>query len=218
MDGIMEVHQKLFPRAEVSAISFILMLYCTIRSLYPHTDDVCLVDVTDEATEIGIVRDGSLTYSTHIPFGMFSLAREISAVSGVPLHEALGYLRAANTEGVKANLPQSTHSDLDQIFKAYVDKLAGLLNETGDSLSIPKRIFLHVEASFSPLFSFLVTRASKFATKIDHSVISLSTEITSKEHFNLLRKQIGDYAFDTALLLNAEFFHKEKHCLDLDYS
>lgn len=218
MDGILEVQQKLFPRAEVRALSFILMLYCTVRALHPHTDDFCLIDITDEATEIGIVRDGSLTYSTHIPFGMFSLAREISNVSKVPLHEALGYLRVSNVESVKQYLPNSAHDQIDTIFKAYIDKVTELINETGDSLSIPKKVLVHVEASFSPLFEFLVGRASKLATRVDHTVLSLADEIVSHKHRQAVSKHVGDYSNDTALLLNAEFFHKEKHCLDLDYS
>jgi cell division ATPase FtsA len=62
IDSLTEIHQKLFPSAKLESMSFILMFYCVIRSLYPHTDDVCLVDITDEASEIGIVRDGSLKY------------------------------------------------------------------------------------------------------------------------------------------------------------
>lgn len=218
MDGINEVHEKLFPKANVEAMSFILMLYCTIRSLYPHTDDVCLVDITDEASELGIVRDGSLKYSTHVSFGMFSLAREISANCNIPLHEALGHLRAKDVSGVMKHLPETKLGEVSIIFDAYIERLAGLLNETGDSLSIPKKILLHVESSFSPLFSNLVARAAKSATKIDHIVTPISTEIISKKHKETLEKVIGEYSNDTALLLNAEFFHKQKHCLDFNYS
>lgn len=218
MDGITEVHEKLFPKANVEAMSFILMLYCTIRSLHPHTDDFCLVDVTDEATEIGIVRDGSLKYSTHIPFGMFSLAREISNICKIPLHEALGYLRAKDVNGVKQHLPESSYDEVTVIFDKYLEKLAGLLNETGDSLSIPKQVLLNVESSFEPLFSNLLSRAAKSATKIDHLITSISTDVIPSDHKAELKKHIGDYANDTALLLNAEFFHKQQHCLDFNYS
>ncbi len=218
MNGITEVHQKLFPKAKVEAMSFILMLYCTTRSLHPEIDDICLVDITDEASEIGIVRDGSLKYSTHIPFGMSSLAREISATCNIPLHEALGYLRSKDVAGIKQHLPESKHNDISIIFDAYIEKLAGLLNETGDTLSIPKQISLHVESSYDALFTNLISRAAKSATKIDHSVTSIAVEMIPAEHRQALKEHIGEYVNDTALLLNAEFFHKQKHCLDFNYS
>lgn len=218
IQGVEEMQQKLFANAKLEPMSFILMLYCTLRSLHPETDDVCLVDITDEASEIGIVRDGSLKYSTHTPFGIFSLAREISEIVNIPLGEALGYLRAKDISGVKQNIPEKHHDAITEVFDAYVQKLASLLNETGDSLSIPKRIFLHIESTFEPLFITVINRAARSATKIEHLVISISNEIIDKEYTQVLTEQIGDYRFDTALLLNAEFFHKQKHCLDFTYS
>lgn len=218
MDGIAEVQQKLFPKAEINALSFILMMYCTVRALKPHTDDFCLVDITDEATEIGVVRDGSLTYSTHISFGMFSLAREIANVSKIPIHEALGHLRASNIESLKQNLPASSHDNIDQIFKNYIQKVTDLLNETGDSLSIPKKVLLNVEASFSPMFEILISKSAKAATKVDHTIEPIAEQLISKKYKQMLQEQIPEYATDTALILNAEFFHKKDHCLDLDYS
>jgi cell division ATPase FtsA len=217
-NGVTEVQQKLFPGASIQSLSFVLMLYCTIRSLHPHTDDVCLVDITDEASEIGIIRDGSLKYSTHTPFGMFSLAREISEVANVPLHEAFGYLRAPSINAVKTKVPDNKHSEITLIFDAYIQKLTELLNETGDSLSIPKEILLHIEASSTELFTELLLRASKAATNVNHIVTSIADEIMPKEHYNDQKEQIGDYINDTALLLSAEFFHKQTHCLDFRYS
>lgn len=218
IDSLTEMQQKLFPNTKIEAMSFILMFYYTIRSLYPHTDDICLVDITDEASELGIIRDGSLTYSTHIPFGMFSLAREIAKISNITLHEALGYLRADDIAGVSKHLPEHNHPAVDAVFDAYIQKLAALFNETGDSLSIPKRMFIHVEASFEPLFRHLTTRAAKIATKIDPAIESFATNLIPQEQKTILREQIGDYIHDTALLLNAEFFHKEQRCLDFNCS
>ncbi len=218
MNGITEVQRKLFPVSKIKPMSFILMLYCSIRTIKPQIDDVCLADITDEASEIGVVRDGSLKYSTHMPFGMFTLAREISLAAKIPLTEAHGYLRAADIASVKAKLPESSHDQITEIFDKYVEKLAGLLNETGDSLSIPKKIYLHVETSYESLFTFLVERAARSATKIEHLVTSVSGEIVPKEQKEVLAEHIGESVNDTALLLSAEFFHTQKHCLDFNYS
>jgi hypothetical protein len=217
-EGLAEVQQKLFPAAPLQSLSFILMLYCMIRSLYPNTDDVCLVDITDEASELGVIRDGSLTYSTHTPFGLFSLAREMAEVSKVPLHEALSYLRAPDLAGVKTRLPAETHDEISFIFKAYTERLSSLLNETGDSLSIPKKVFLHVEDRYGDLFNSLLAEAAKSATKIDHTVTSIASDVLPSQHYREQKSRIGDYITDTALLLHAEFFHKQTNCLDFKYS
>jgi Tfp pilus assembly PilM family ATPase len=176
-----------------------------------------VVDITDEASEIGIIRDGSLTYSTHTPFGMFSLARELSNCCEIPLHEALGYLRAPTINEVMKHLPESRHEEIRLIFKAYTERLTELLKETGDSLSIPKKILLHVEASFVPLFSTLLSTATHRATRVDHLITPVSDLITDTKQRTAIKERLGDYAYDTALLLHAEFFHKQQHCLDFQY-
>ena len=70
-----------------------LVFYCVLRQLAPDTTEVCLIDITHEATEIGIVRDGILKYVTHVPFGTFTIARDIASLCKVPNEEALAYLR-----------------------------------------------------------------------------------------------------------------------------
>lgn len=217
-NGLLEMKQKLFPNATLERVSFILMLYCGVRHLYQNLDDVCLVDVTDEATEIGIVRDGSLRFSTHMSFGMFSLARELSAITNIPLTEALGHLRMKDIASIRTLFPESTHEDIDSLFTAYINKLATLFNETGDTLSIPKQIMLHIEDSFQPLFSYLLKKATHQATKIEHSILLMSDSINSQEQRERHVELIGDYTHDTSLFLHAEFFHKREHCLGFIYS
>lgn len=217
-DGLQEMKRKLFPGTTLERVSFILLLYCAVRHLHKNLDDVCLVDVTDEATEIGIVRDGSLKFSTHMSFGMFSLAREISVVTNIPLIEALGHLRSKDIVSIRNLFPEGKHPDIDRIFTAYCTKLASIFNETGDTLSIPKQIILHIEDSFQPLFSQLVKKAANQATKIEHSILLMSDSLTSKEQKEAYQSTVGDYVHDTSLLVHAEFFHKREHCLGFIYS
>ncbi len=217
IDELNDIQQKLFGDATPNTTSFILMLYCTVRQLFPHRDEVCLIDITDEATEIGIVRDGSLTYSTHTPFGLFSLAREISEVTKLPLHEALGHLKSSDMALLKESLTDVQKEEISEIFKSYIQNVADLFHETGDTLSIPKSVVVHTDQHFEPVFMDLIKKAAKKATKIEHTTLSLASEIKfirKDEEGNEIKKVMAN---DTALYLSAEFFHKEKHCLDFKY-
>lgn len=217
VDELDDIQNKLFTQAVPNTTSFILMLYCTVRHLFPHRDEVCLIDVTDEATEIGIVRDGSLTYSTHTPQGLFTVAREIAEITKLPMHEAYGHLKSNDMSMLKASLTDEQNEEVSEVLKSYTENVTALFHETGDTLSIPKTIIVNTDQYFEPVFMDLIQKAANKATKIEHTTISLANEINFVEKDNEGKEIKKVMANDTALYLSAEFFHKEKHCLDFKY-
>jgi hypothetical protein len=217
IDALEETQDKLFPETSMRKLSFILMLFTVTKELMAKTYDLCLVDVTYEATEIGIVRDGILTYCTHAPFGSFSLAREISSVTNVPLHEAFGYLHTEKPYSFMVSLSKSQRDEIDMVFDAYTDRISQLFKETGDELSIPKQISLHADLKSETLFMDLVERAAKRAIKTEPYVTAISNEIIKQAYQNDLDTTQIKLPTDTALLLSAQFFHKQPNHRAFEY-
>lgn len=218
MTEIYEVISKLFPSTQVQATSFMLLLYSVIRSIHSEIDDVCLIDITDEASEVGIVRDGSLTYTTHTPFGIVSLAREIAEIADIPLSEALGHTKAASVKDLLDLFPKTKQSHLQKMVDAYVARLANLFNETGDSLSIPKKVFVHIEHTYAALFESFVLEATKKANNIDHTIVLLSEEASVIKLTKQLSDPVQKYQTDTALLLNTKFAQDRNNHASLLYT
>ncbi|MFT7644405.1 MAG: hypothetical protein ACI9BF_000048 [Candidatus Paceibacteria bacterium] len=217
VDAIDEMHEKLFVQSELKKVSFILLLFCITRELLSKKHDVCLVDITYEATEIGVIRDGILKYSTHTPFGSFSLAREISSITGAPLIEAFGYLHTEKPYSFTKTLTESKKKAIDTIFEAYIDRVASLFRETGDSLSIPRRISLHADLNSEMLFLDLIEKAAKRSTKVAPNITLISNELINQTH-DLTKNNTKDISStDTALLLSAQFFHIQSKHQTFDY-
>jgi hypothetical protein len=208
IDAINELQQKLFPAAKAKQISFILLMHILNSHLFPYRPDTCLVDVTYEATEIGIVRDGILTYCTHTPFGSFSLAREISSITTVPLHGAFAYWHEEKPYGFMERVTAGQRSDIERAFAAYADQVSALFTETGDALSIPKRIALHTDNKTEPLFLDLITKAAEKNLKRTARVESLTSELIARATKMEETNQAAPDYRDTAMLLSAQFFHK----------
>ncbi|MCA9360364.1 hypothetical protein H6785_03265 [Candidatus Nomurabacteria bacterium] len=210
IDAMDEIHDKLFAKADNRRLSFILMLYTMTKELLNQNYDVCLVDVTYEATEIGVVRDGILTYCTHTPFGSFSLAREIAQIVKIPLHEAFGYLHTEKPFAFLASLNEKQKVDVELVFEAYIEKITELFKETGDSLSIPKRISLHTDIKSEPLFTDLIGKAVTRNLKTSPIITTISSKIIDlcykDQTENSSQKNVPP---DTALLLSAQFFHNK---------
>ena len=218
VDELEKLNQKLFSSIDMRVLSYMIGFYIVSEDLLPVTFDKCLVDVTYEATEIGIVREGSLRYATHTPFGSFSLAREISTVTGLPLHEAFQHLHDENFDHFLTTLSEEQREGVGKIFESYTEKLAELFRETGDELSIPKQILLHADLRSEPILRTMVENAAKRVLKAD-PVITTATPAILKTAFPNLLKSTPEKSttLDTGMLLSALFFHKQGSTPSFDY-
>jgi cell division ATPase FtsA len=208
LDALTETTEKIHPGVEHRRLSFILMSFAAMRDMLPALYEIGLVDITYEATELGIVRDGSLQHSTHTAFGSFSLAREIAAVLDVPLSEAFGYIHHPEPLTFLDTLSESKKAEVESVFEAYIEQLSTLFQETGDELTIPKTIALHADLKSEPFFLGLVEKAAKRTTKTAPHITLVTKEILNQSFDNKATKEFFAHSSDTALLLSAMFFHK----------
>lgn len=197
LSALTEAVDKVIPDSTVKTSTFMFAYYQTLASLYPDTSEICLIDITAEATELGIVRDGALRYVTHMPYGTYTLAREIAGLCAIPKEEALGYIRS-DTVDVTTALSEAKLTELEAIVGAYEEKLSDLFSRTGDTLAIPKTLFVHTDSATESFFKQRIAAATSKPHKSDHAIHF----ITSK-----LFENPGN--FDSALLLSAYVFHKK---------
>jgi hypothetical protein len=216
IDHIDELQKKLLPDTLSKKTSYILGFYCVARDLYPDTLDTCLVHITYEATEIGIVRDGSLLYSTHTPFGSFSLAREITNITSVPLYEAFKYLHEDDPFSFMRQLSEEKRNEIEQVFEVYTEQVAALFRQTGDDLSIPKKVLLHVDLESEKFFSPIIEKAARRCLKSDPLI-----KLVTPNLFEYLTHEESahkpEVLTDTAMLVSAHFFHTGDHLRFFEY-
>ena len=213
-DAIGDIKQKVFKQASLERYSFMLMFHCIIRELYNQLSEYCLIDITYEATEIGVVRGGILRYCTHTPIGISTLARTLATVLKVPLEEAHSFLKEPYHTRAMETLSDSKRAEVSVIFDEYQNNLAKLFNETGDKLSIPKILFMHGDHLTEAFFSTQLEAAAKKATATSHVVHGVSSELLTKNFSADERKALLTVSSDTAMLVAAQFFHKQHHCND----
>lgn len=211
-DHINELRHKIFANTPIHKLSYILALYSVAQDLVPEQHEICLVDITYEATEIGIVRDGSLKYSTHTPFGAFSLAREIAQVTSVPLYEAFQYLHSTEPLAFMDTLPARQKEEIESIFEAYTQRIADLFAETGDDLSIPKQIYLHTDFQSEPFFKKIIAVAGTRTLKSSPEVTTITPLIVER-----VNRVAGNQNSDTAMLVSAMFFHTQNTRRSFEY-
>lgn len=202
LEAINEGKDKVLPRTDMHVYSFMLVFYCVLKKMAPDTKEVCLIDVTSEATEIGIIRDGILRYVTHAPFGIHTIARDISTLCNITFEESLSFIRGEIE--LENTLKPAVLAELEAIVETYEQQMAELFKRTGDQLAIPRPLFIHTDERNEKFFGDHIKKAASIATKADHGVHLVTQKLLNDTGSS-----------DTALLLSAHFFHKMHECDDL---
>ncbi len=207
--AIEDLRQRMFTKTKLERYSAMLVFHSTIKDLYPDMTEYCLVDLTYEATELAIVRDGVLQYTTYTPLGINTLVRNLAARLNTPEGDASTLLKRAYDADSLETLSAKEKETVSLLMKEYQDALEVLFHETGDSLAIPKILFLHSSYLHERFFDDYIAAAAKTATSSAHTVHTLShdlmlTQFTGEQKIDLLKRGI-----DTGALMSAQFFHKQ---------
>jgi hypothetical protein len=197
---------KVLPKADGQTHSFMYTYYDTLRHMNPDTSEACLIDITSEATEIGIIREGVLTHVTHIAFGTFSIAREIAALCNIPQEEAYIYIKGGRNF-VETKLTEAKKAELQVILDAYEEKVTQLFTHTGDSLAIPKTLFIHCDSETEEFYISQIEKAAYKTTGIKHTAHPVTSMLFKEAETK-----------DTALLLSAYRFHRNNSALGDTYT
>lgn len=205
LTALTDLQNKTFPRASQTARSFMMAYYKVITAMYPEWQEYCLIDITFEATEIGVVREGVLRYCTHTPTGVYSLARELSHVTGVPLEESVGKILHQELTEPATNPGEATTT---AVHTSYEQLVADLFRETGDTLSLPKTILLHSTLPNEDYFIERISAAAAAVTSGKHRVVSISHDILHMYYPEAKHSQIHT-RHDTSVLVSAQHFHLE---------
>jgi len=210
-ENVESMKQKMLRSSKLSQFSSMLTFYTAINQLSHAYQNFCLINITFEATELGIARGGVLTYTTYMNTGTFSIAREIADILLVPLSEAHAYLSSPSLDDFIKPYTDKQKESVEQVVVNYREKLTALFKETGDSLSIPHKIFIHGNLETEAFFNEHVAKAAKANTRLEHAVYNVTNELLTKNYTAEELAEIKKRPDDTALLISAQFFHTREN-------
>lgn len=197
LEMLREARDKYLPGTDLDADSFISLFYRTVSALAPKITDCSIVTIGDGATEFMTVRDG-LPQDTHfMPIGLDHVAQEISKTVGLLPHEAKNMTKQG-TEVSLAVGGEAKKQAVKDALMSFETELTSLFRKTGDSLALPKPIFLQTERDHEGFFASMVERVAKMVTGTQHTVHPVTSEFFAH----------GDIK-DASLLSLAFSFHKK---------
>lgn len=179
-DVITEAHEKVLPGTKLHINSFMAQFYRYLRQTQPALGDLSLIDVSAEATELSVIRDGIIMHTTHVTNGFNILARGLVETCNITEEEAVGVLRH-QYRTYTADLPESQK----KLFSAHESALTGVLDtffvQTGEALALPKMLFLHADPYLEPVLKPYFLSAVQSATGIEPQIQETTNQITTAE-------------------------------------
>lgn len=204
LETVHEVQEKILTDTQLSAHTFMLVNYCIMRDIIPETESLCIVDVTGESTEVGIVEEGVLRESRHAPYGSHTLLRDVAKKANSTGEHALSLLRAY----ADGTLSDDERTRIEGYLKPYNEALSEVFSTLHKHHSIPTMLSV---TALSQLDAFFRAHVPVIAQEISNSEETIAE--ASQAAFEGLSE--GDDP-DIFIALASRFFHKLHGCGQID--
>ncbi len=200
LEAVREVEEKIFPDTSIRSHTFLLVLYCVLRELFPEHTALTLIHVTGESTEFGIVENDTLTESISIPQGLNTLVRSLMSGTEQDAKEIYSELTLYHEHG----LSPSREKEIETGLKQYTEALTEKLKEHTFARRFPKEAFVLAPLTFTELFKDVLTPFVKTELNIQSEIISFKEE-------TLNMTTLSDIE-DVNISIASRFFHKLHRC------
>ena len=200
-DSIIEVQEKLYPDSETKIHTYMLIMYCTLRDVLTDFDSLCIIDITGEAVECGLVEGGLIIQNIYIHSGTSTFLRAAVKSTGRPVADIKTAVQNFDDNSLGSK-------KLDELVQKYIELYASELVKIMQKKVIPKDIVITADRSYEVLFTYIFEEAFKIAA---------NKKLKIKAIDEVLKEEIATgINEDVYLVIEAYFFHKLHGCMDLE--
>jgi cell division ATPase FtsA len=159
-----QVVSKTFNIKDIWCHSLSLALFTVIRDMFPQKEDFIHIDISEEITDVSIVKDGIMTSCASIPFGRNNFIRELSTVLKVPADVADSMMNMHCTKSNDDLATLKLSVAMDKAATSWLLKIFEILEGFKEKIYVPESIFLVVN---NDLTSFLRDKLQKHDFKVE---------------------------------------------------
>lgn len=194
IESVHEIQDKLFPKSRLHAHTSMLSMYSVLADLFPRTHSFCIVDVTAEATEFGIIEDDILIENTFIPVGTNKFLQSVMGKRERPLADIETMLRTFADKTVTAD------ADVTTALAEYSEAVKGGATSIRERRTFPNKIVVVAHEPFGDAFAGAVERGVRSALEKKPNLVAVNK--------HLIEEICHGTGGDVYLALAARFFHK----------
>jgi cell division ATPase FtsA len=162
---------KVFPVDDIWCHSQSLALFSVIRNLFPQKDDFIYLDISEEVTDISIVKDDILISNASISLGrndfLRSLAKNLKVTEGV----ADSMIRMSEREVHDELATLKLSVAMNQAGDKWLEKIFEVLDSLKEKIYVPEQIFLIASADLISLVKDKLQKRDFKVTVVDNKKI-----------------------------------------------
>jgi len=149
LEAVDSAVSKTFSVKNIWCHSTLLSVFSIIRNLYPKKDDFICIDISEEITDISIVKDNIMISSASTPVGRNYFIRELSQRLNVSeeIADSKIKMHCLKNNDELGNLKFAVM--MDDISKSWVLSVSEILNTLRGKIYVPDSVFLIADNDLS---------------------------------------------------------------------
>ncbi len=176
LDAVRKAHETIIPRARLSIRSFMQHMQSQVLRRVAGSTTHALVDISGDATEVGIVVDGLLQNVINNSWGHYAVARELAVITQQPPEAALALMRETQT-GTVSDLPTNQQLQYESVRTAFAQKLTELITRTAKMSELPSHYLIHSDTGMRTFAESILRQAVQSIGTTEHSISLVSEKL-----------------------------------------
>ncbi len=159
--------------------------FSLVRDMFHHISDYISIDISEEITEISIIRNNLISNMATIPLGRNSFIRELSKILNVgeEIADSQIKMHLAKNNDELANMKLAV--EMDKAAKTWLTKITEVLDSFKEKIYVPESIFLISSVDLVPFLKDKLQKSDFKVLLVDnrkvHSFVSIDDIIFKLE-------------------------------------
>jgi cell division ATPase FtsA len=154
---------KTFHMENIWCHSLSLSLLSVIRNIFPHKEDFIHIDISEEITDISVVKENIMTSSISIPFGRNDFMREMSTTLRATKEITDSMIKMQSNKSNDDLAALQLAVAMDKTAANWLTKIFEVLDDLKGKIYVPEDVFLIAN---NDLITFLKDKLEKHDFKV----------------------------------------------------
>jgi hypothetical protein len=158
-EKVAEILNPMFSYSPISINSCSLVLFTTLRNLFPTQDDALIMHITGEVTDLSIYKKGVLLETVSFPFGAHSIMRSASIIAQISPTQLRSFVNMSERGDDFGPLQSKAQKALIQAHDDWVMHFKKALAHMNDEIGfLPQQVFIFSQDDFILLYAKWVSK------------------------------------------------------------
>ncbi len=209
-ESLHDLIKKVLPYATLHIASSIVVFTQAMKVYEPELSEYTFINLTMEATEVAIVRNGTISFVNFNNYGIVSLARDLEEVIAIPYYSIINYIQSSTMTDLKQSLSEAKQKKVDQVLESFINKTNELFQQIDDGYLLSKTIYLHTPICTCNYIKSIVEKSVNSVSGDKHKVIDVDKKFSDYFH-DTLNSSKNTSIYPCSILFTGVFFHKIKN-------